>query len=423
MSFRCKGPDAVTRMVQWRYINRAWLPASTVCSQNIFSANDASLMPRPSNFAISMDELVANLSWTPNQNYWTYAEIKINDGNWIKPNAVGCSCEAPGTSRSHIDFEEHGAESGDTIRVRIRFGDGIYFGRWNSQKTLATKNPTLYFSGSVNSEWNTLGNWWRDEALSEPATHLPTSIDKVVIVSDVKSRRGNEPDPTAATITLQGNAEFRINIECNMVLNDQSSLGGVVTGNVIFNDDSYNFGTVNGNATFNDDSWNESAVEGNATFTKTGYVSPFIVGSVSGTVTFENDVVLVVQGEDEWSTDASAWEFGGSSSWVFNDLSSNNSDTGSLHCTFNDYSTNYYGGVVENATFNDSSFNYGVVNADAEFNDSSCNSSYVGNDATFNDESFNADQVHGDATFNDNSSNFFGSIYGSVTCNTTGNCP
>lgn len=84
MSFRCKGPDAVTRMVQWRYINRAWLPASTVCSQDIFSANDASLMPRPSNFTISMDELVANLSWTPNRNYWAYAEIKINDGNWIK---------------------------------------------------------------------------------------------------------------------------------------------------------------------------------------------------------------------------------------------------------------------------------------------------------------------------------------------------
>jgi hypothetical protein len=305
-----------------------------------------------------------------------------------------------------------------------KFGDGIYFGRWNSQKAETTQTPTLYFNGAVDSEWSTLGNWWLDEALSEPATHLPTGTDNVVISEDVELTRSNEPDPTASSITLQGDAEFRINIECNMVLNDQSSLGGVLTGNAIFNDDSYNFGTVNGNATFNDSSWNDTIVEGNATFTTTGYTSPYIVGTVLGTVTFSNNVDFVVQGENEWVVDASEWTVEENSSWIFNDLSYNSGSTSVGDCVFNDYSYNDFNGtVLDGATFNDSSSNNGGVSVDAEFNDLSSNNGIVGNDATFNDDSTNTGDVQGDATFNGSSSNFFGTIYGSTTCNTTGTGP
>ncbi|MFM7796943.1 MAG: hypothetical protein ACKO7N_09285, partial [Candidatus Nitrosotenuis sp.] len=42
---------------------------------------------------------------------------------------------------------------------------------------------TLYFNNAtLDNDWNTLGNWWSDSALTTPALALPTSSDDVVVL-------------------------------------------------------------------------------------------------------------------------------------------------------------------------------------------------------------------------------------------------
>ena len=42
---------------------------------------------------------------------------------------------------------------------------------------------TLYFTGGLDNEWNTLGNWWNDAEENSAATSLPTSADSVVLLT------------------------------------------------------------------------------------------------------------------------------------------------------------------------------------------------------------------------------------------------
>jgi hypothetical protein len=123
---------------------------------------------------------------------------------------------------------------------------------------------TLYFldrSGDANEDWETLANWWLDDAHTEPATSLPTAANNVVLSSNV-----NESDGpiTVANLTME-EGRFRVNITVTgmATFNGESQLGATLTGNATFNDDSQlNEGTVTGTATFNDDACNEDGTAG-----------------------------------------------------------------------------------------------------------------------------------------------------------------
>jgi hypothetical protein len=65
-----------------------------------------------------------------------------------------------------------------------------------------------------------------------------------------------------------------------------------------------------------------------------------------------------------------------------------------------------------------------TVTGEATFSGFSQNNGTINGDATFNDSATNQPQgtINGDATFNDSSGNG-GGVTGTVTCNTTGDCP
>ena len=207
---------------------------------------------------------------------------------------------------------------------------------------------TLYFNGAVDTNWQTLGNWWMDDTFTTQATALPTSVDDVIALSSITSNSGSEP--TVANFTLndpsnsyESSIAIAITVSGNATFNDTSynAWGSTITGDATFNDFSYSQGTVNGDATFNDSSHNSGTVSGNA--------------------------------------------------------------------TFNGSSINY-STVTGEATFNGSSVNYGIVNGNATFNDNSANAispvlltnGIVNGNATFNGTSqFASGAVTGTATFND----------------------
>jgi hypothetical protein len=141
-----------------------------------------------------------------------------------------------------------------------------------------TAAATLYFNGAVDGDWTTVGNWWLDDAHTEPAGRLPTSDESVVASAHIEASGQTVVDFTltsgslSGTLTVTGMATF----------NGGSSNDGTVTGNATFNNNSANdLGTVTGNATFNNNSANFGTVTGNATFNDNSAND----GTVNGTVT------------------------------------------------------------------------------------------------------------------------------------------
>ena len=163
---------------------------------------------------------------------------------------------------------------------------------------------TLYFDGAVDGAWATVGNWWLDDAHTEPAGRLPTSADSVVASANITASGQTVADFTfkgefsalLGTLAVTGNATFN-DITLNLgvltvsgvaTFNDSSSNGetggGTLNGNAVFNGNSLNAGTINGNAVFNDGSYNSDeggTVNGNATFNDSSEND----GTVTGTIT------------------------------------------------------------------------------------------------------------------------------------------
>jgi len=144
MSYTCKGKDGNIYNLQLLYIQRAYLPAVTVCNQSLFKQT---FVPNPpgipsiTNFVLDSNGLVASFSWTPNATYTTYAEYKIDSGEWI-------SLDDYAVNSDHSFFNFTGiATIGQSICIRLRFGNGTNYGFWNEECTVT--NPFVLFYGNT----------------------------------------------------------------------------------------------------------------------------------------------------------------------------------------------------------------------------------------------------------------------------------
>ena len=143
MSYICKGKDGNIYDLKLLYIQRAYLPAITVCNQSLFKQTFVPTTPLPSitNFVLESNGLVASFSWTPNATYTTYAEYKIDSGEWI-------SLDDYAVNSDHSFFNFTGiATIGQSICIRLRFGNGTNYGFWNEECTVT--NPFVLFCGNT----------------------------------------------------------------------------------------------------------------------------------------------------------------------------------------------------------------------------------------------------------------------------------
>ena len=144
MSYTCKGKDGNTYNLQLLYIQRAYLPAITVCNQSLFKQTfvpNPPALPSVTNFVLESNGLVASFSWTPNATYTTYSEYKIDSGEWI-------SLDDYAVNSDHSFFNFTGiATIGQSIYIRLRFGNGTNYGAWNEGYTVT--NPFILFYGNT----------------------------------------------------------------------------------------------------------------------------------------------------------------------------------------------------------------------------------------------------------------------------------
>jgi len=143
MSYICKGKDGNIYDLKLLYIQRAYLPAITVCNQSLFKQTFVPTAPLPSvtNFVLESNGLVTSFSWTPNATYTTYADYKIDSGEWISLDDY-----AVNSDHSFFNFTEI-ATIGQSIYIRLRFGNGTNYGAWNEEYVVTT--PFVLFYGNT----------------------------------------------------------------------------------------------------------------------------------------------------------------------------------------------------------------------------------------------------------------------------------
>lgn len=215
---------------------------------------------------------------------------------------------------------------------------------------------TLYFNAAVDSDWNTLGNWWQDEECTVAATSLPTSSDSVVtLLNGIVTGTTGGGAITIANLTIGDDFDLSPTVTGTATINNGYVNGTMTVPVAVFNGGALDYGgQISGSATFNGGSFSRGSVGGNAVF---------------------NDTAVNTDG-----------------GYVGGDA------------TFNDDSENQgYSTVNGSATFNGSSNNKpsANVNGSAVFNGTSDNAGYVGGDATFNDYSSASETCNGILTVND----------------------
>ena len=78
-------------------------------------------------------------------------------------------------------------------------------GTWNGVEYVnGVGARTLYYNAAVNTDWDTLGNWWNDLACTQQATGVPLSIDTVIILSGASVLSYSSfITPTVKNLTVQ----------------------------------------------------------------------------------------------------------------------------------------------------------------------------------------------------------------------------
>ena len=104
------------------------------------------------NFVLTTDGLMTSFSWTSNSIYKTYAEYKVDDGNWT---VIGSFDK--GASSSTFDFTGI-AQLGQTAYIRLRFGNGTdFFSSWAAQSVVLATGFVLFYGNTLPSLENLIG--------------------------------------------------------------------------------------------------------------------------------------------------------------------------------------------------------------------------------------------------------------------------
>ncbi|MFM7795516.1 MAG: hypothetical protein ACKO7N_02005, partial [Candidatus Nitrosotenuis sp.] len=271
---------------------------------------------------------------------------------------------------------------------------------------------TLYFYAPYDPDGGVLSNWYADEALTVPASNLPTSSDDIVILSQMDlgppltvnnctlvEGASISPYLTVLGVAIHNGNSYNEGMTGNAIFNDTSFTQSptIITGDVTFNNGSFNLGTITGNATFNDNSINYGAVTGDATFNDYSKLNDYEL--TYGATAFVN-------GDATFNNFSQGWFSNIDGSVICND-SSNINDVGvGINATFNGNSnwsgTSYISGL---ATFNDYSTCGNDLSADGGIilNNYASVIAIVHSNTIFNDNSHNEYQLDAIATFNDNS--------------------
>jgi hypothetical protein len=144
---------------------------------------------------------------------------------------------------------------------------------------------TLYFNNAVDTDWNTLGNWWTVSPGGTPAAALPIAADSVEIHAPCTVNGGAAPTVTNMLVKAGQNIGITMTVTGTATFEDGAFWsGGTLTGAAVFSGvgSNHNSGTIVGDPVFSGaGSFSNDAITGNATFSGQDSYS---LGTVSGNV-------------------------------------------------------------------------------------------------------------------------------------------
>jgi hypothetical protein len=85
--YNCENKYGVIRQTTWKYINKAWVAAITVCYSELQPHHVD--IPDATGLELSADGNEITITWTANNNYLTQIQYKNDDGEWITLPLIG----------------------------------------------------------------------------------------------------------------------------------------------------------------------------------------------------------------------------------------------------------------------------------------------------------------------------------------------
>jgi hypothetical protein len=91
---------------------------------------------------------VFDFAWAQNDTYYTYTAYKVNDGAWVEYATAPPSINSGQADASSV------MTLGDTLHIRLRFGDGVNYGAWSEESI----TPYTLFAGNALPNLNDFSN-------------------------------------------------------------------------------------------------------------------------------------------------------------------------------------------------------------------------------------------------------------------------
>ena len=84
--FKCKCDDGVTREVEPLYVKNGLVPVITICVQKMLPTfgkpEPSHPVPNVTGLELSADGLSVDVTWTPNNLFYTEVQYRTNGGEW-----------------------------------------------------------------------------------------------------------------------------------------------------------------------------------------------------------------------------------------------------------------------------------------------------------------------------------------------------
>jgi photosystem II stability/assembly factor-like uncharacterized protein len=231
-----------------------------------------------------------------------------------------------------------------TTTVYVR---GTDFSNNNVTSSVTINYIHYTWCGTVDSDWNTIGNWYTEAACTNQAPGLPDGSVGTSVVGTTSPivYLNNWVKPLSIDSTgLTGSAH-----DSGVIFTLSGSVTNVpISGNATFDSGAYNYSNINGDVTFTNASYNSGNINGDVVFNDGSYNN----SSITGNVIFDNNSIntgSIVGGV------------------IFNNASGNGGSIEGI-TTFNDSSFNGGGSITGTTTLNGTSYNASTIIGDAIFN-------------------------------------------------------
>lgn len=362
----------------------------TICSENTGSEPTVNTAILEDNFSINLT--VTNGMTVINSSGVDTAIYSSITGNVIFEDDT--QLDGTGTINGNASFTENSRNRG-TVTGTITY-NGFTGTDYLGVTYTSGRVSKFYFNGAedisneATPDWQTLGNWWMDQAWTIPVTGLPTSADNVVI-GNMNNGNGignivnSGSEPTVNSVLFFGyssigSSSFRFNMDISVLgvfvtyalgsmpfgsYGGGPGIGYTITGDLLAIYSEVNDGTVVGDCEFFQSSATSVTITGNVLLRQSLIAN---ATTITGNIVIDTDAGMMTEPFMDSNYTASYDGDPQKTSRIGNTAGNGDTIVINGNCTFHNYSMFWDGTINGNCTFLDKSHNTrGVINGTATY--------------------------------------------------------